>query len=98
MTLRRGTKAGVWQGEHGRYGESHRPAWGLLSHHSRLGNGEVRVVSDRPSQGWKNPLISGAWEGVGSAGSRSGHLHSNSPRPVLSQLGSIWSTEARLTF
>lgn len=86
VTSRRGTGAGVWQGECGQYGESHSPAWGLLSHRTLAGppgNGEVRAVSrggpDRPNQGWKNPLVRAAW-GMGSAGPRPGHLYSHSPR------------------
>lgn len=74
VTSRRGTGAGVWQGECGHHGESHSPAWGLLSHHMPAGppgNGEVRAVSrgglDRPNRTRKNPPVTewpGGWEAL----------------------------------
>lgn len=54
MTSRRGTRAGVWQGECGHYGEAHSPSWGPLSHHMLAGlpgNGEVRAISGEGQTG-----------------------------------------------
>lgn len=94
VTSRRGTSAGVWQKERGHQGESHSPAWGLLSHHKLAGppgNGEVRALSrggpDRPNREWKNPLVREAWGWEAPApGLATGTPVA--PGPRLSQLGS----------
>lgn len=103
MTWRRGTKAGVWLGECGHYGESHRPAWGLLFHHmlaSLLGNEEVRVS---PGEGQTDSTEGGKTLcSVGSGGREAlaTGLAICTPialGPRLSQIGPTGSAEAGLT-